>query len=42
MSDRENGAMTTQIEWRPPEMEAAAHAAADEGKFVLVDFFSPT
>ena len=34
--------MTTKIEWRPPEVQTAAHAAAEEGKFVLVDFFSPT
>ncbi len=30
------------IAWRPPDLAAACSAAEDAGKFVLVDFFSPT
>ncbi len=31
-----------QIQWRPPNIDAAADEARSSDKLVLVDFFSPT
>lgn len=37
-----DGHMPTHIEWRAADLSAAEHEATETGKFVLVDFFSPT